>query len=81
MSIKAKKPQNNWNISNNEAREVNINLYQKKKRQNLSKERMQPFLIKGKAKNLNFTTKKNESNIMIKGIEKKKKIKKMKMKF
>ena len=73
MSIKGKKPKNNWNISNNERKEVNINLYQKKKRQNLSKERMQPFVIKGKAKNWNYTTKKeNESNIMIKGIEKKK---------
>ena len=67
------KPQNDWNICNNEKKEVNINLYQKKKKQNLSKQRIQPFVISGKENNWNnLTTKENESKLTIKGIEKKK---------
>ena len=67
------KPKNDWNICNNEKKEVNINLYQKKKRPNLSKERMQPFVISGKENNWNnITTKENESKLTIRGIEKKK---------
>ena len=73
MSIKGKNQKKDWNISNNERKEVNINLYQKKKRQNLSKEKVQPFFIKGKNKNWNNITKKEiGSNIMIKGTEKEK---------
>ena len=33
------KPKNDWNICNNEKKEVNINLFQKKMKPNLSKER------------------------------------------
>ena len=72
MSIKGKKPKkvkNDWNFSNNEKKEVNINLFTKKKKQKLSKERIQPFVIKGKEKNKYFIPKK-ELNIFIKGIEK-----------
>ena len=72
MSIKGKKPKkiiNDWNLSNDEKKEVNINLYTKKKKQKLSKERIQPFVIKGKEKNKFFIPKK-ELNIFIKGIEK-----------
>ena len=72
MSIKGKKPKNvknDWNLSNNEKKEVNINLYTRKKKQKISKERIQPFFIKGKEKNKNFIAK-NELNIFIKGIEK-----------
>ena len=48
-------------LSNNERKEVNINLYQKKKKPNLSKERLQPFVIRGKENNWNnLTTKENE---------------------
>ena len=73
MSIKGKNQKKDWNISNNERKEVNIYLYQKKKRQNLSKEKVQPFFIKGKSKNWNIITKKEiGSNIMIKGTEKEK---------
>ena len=57
LSIKGNKPKNDWNMSNNEKKEININLYQKK-RPNLSKEKMQPFVIKGKEKNWNFITRK-----------------------
>jgi hypothetical protein len=73
LSIKGNnKPKNDWNISNNEKKEVNINLYQKKKRQNLSKERIQPFVIKSQGNKWNYTTRKeNETKLMIKGIEKK----------
>ena len=71
--IKEKNQKNDWNLSNNEAKEVNINLYHKKKRQNLSKEKVQPFFIKGKNKNWNYITQKeNGSNLMFKGIEKEK---------
>ena len=71
MSIKGKNQKKDWNISNNERKEVNINLYTKKKRQNLSKEKVQPFFIKGKDKNWNYISKKeNAENIMIKGVEK-----------
>ena len=74
LSIKGNRPKNDWNISNNEKKEININLYQKK-RPNLSKEKMQPFVIKGKEKNWNFITRKeNESKLTIKGIEKKNEI-------
>ena len=67
------KPKNDWNICNNEKKEVNINLYQKKKKPNLSKERLQPFVIRGKENNWNnLTTKENESKLTIRGIEKKK---------
>ena len=72
MSIKGKKPKNiknDWNLSNDEKKEVNINLYTKKKKQKLSKERIQPFIIKGKDKNRNYIPK-NEINIFIKGEEK-----------
>ena len=62
MSIKGKNQKKDWNISNNERKEVNINLYQKKKRQNLSKEKVQPFFIKGKNKNWNIITKKDIKN-------------------
>ena len=73
------KPINDWNICNNAKKEVNINLFQKKKNQNLSKQRIQPIAIKGKKKNWNnLTTKENESKLIIKGIKnnKKKKMKK-----
>ena len=53
-------------------KEVNINLYQKKKRQNLSKEKIQPFVIKSQGNKRNYTTRKeNETKLTIKGIEKK----------
>ena len=67
------KPKNDWNICNNEKKEININLYQKKKKPNLSKERLQPFVISGKDNNWNnLTTKENESKLTIRGIERKK---------
>jgi hypothetical protein len=68
------KPSNDWNIFNNAKKEININLYQKKKKQNLSKQRIQPIAINGKKKNWNnLTTKKNESKLTIRGNKKKKK--------
>ena len=73
LSIKGNsKPKNDWNICNNEKKEVNINLYQKKKRQILSKEKMQPFVIKGQENKWNITSRKqNETKLTIRGIEKK----------
>ena len=67
------KPKNDWNKCNNEKKEVNINLFQKKMKPNLSKERLQPFVIKGKENNWNnLTTKEKESKLTIRDIEKKK---------
>ena len=54
LYIKGNKPKNDWNICNNEKKEVNINLYQKKKTQYLSKQKMQPFVIIGNEKKWNF---------------------------
>ena len=72
LSIKGDKPKNDWNICNNEKKEVNINLYQKKKTQYLSKQRMQPFVIIGNDKKWNFITRKeNETNLTVIGVEKK----------
>ena len=72
MTIEAIKPKNDWNLSNNKKKEVNLYLYQKKKEQNLSKERMQPFVIIGKENNWNFTTtKENETKFTIMGLKKK----------
>ena len=68
------KPCNDWNIFNNAKKEVNINLFQKKKKQNLSKQRIQPIAINGKKKNWsNLTTKENESKLIIRGTKNKKK--------
>jgi len=72
LYIKGNKPKNDWNICNNEKKEVNINLYQKKKTQYLSKQKMQPFVIIGNEKKWNFIMQKeNETNLTIIGVEKK----------
>ena len=68
LSIKGNKPKNDWNLSNNEEKEINIILYQKK-RQNLLKDKMNHFVIKGKKKNFNLTTNK-ENEVTFKGMEK-----------
>ena len=71
--IKSNKPKNNWNLSNIGKKEINLILLQKKKENTLSKEKMQPFSITGKPKDWNIITKKeSESNLIIKGKEKKK---------
>jgi len=67
------KPSNDWNINNNSKKEVDINIYQKKKKQKLSKQRIQPIAISGKKKNWNKITKKeNETKLIIRGTKKKK---------
>ena len=72
LYIKGNKPKNDWNICNNEKKEVNINLYQKKKTQYLSKQKMRPFVIIGNEKKWNFIMRKeNETNLTIIGVEKK----------
>ena len=72
FTIEGNKPINDWIVCNNERKEVNINFYQKKKEQNLSQERIQPFDIIGKENNWNYTTsKENEIKLTIIGVGKK----------
>ena len=68
-----------WNIYNNEKKEVNINLCQSKKNKKLSKQRLKPLLIKGEENNNNFIPKENEPKVIINGFQiKNKKIEKNK---
>lgn len=52
LTIEGNKHINNWNVCNNERKEVNIIFYQKKKEQNLSQERIQFFDLIGKENNI-----------------------------
>ena len=72
-------PKKDWNISNDEKKEVNINLFQSKKNKKLSKQRLKPLLIKGEEDNNNFIPKENEPKVIINGFQiKNKKIEKNK---
>ena len=72
LSLRANSPRKDWNKCNNERKEVNINLYENKKKPYLSKERVQPFEIIGKEKDWNIiTSRESESKLTIKGINKK----------
>ena len=52
LTIEGNNHINNWNVCNNERKEVNIIFYQKKKEQNLSQERIQFFDLIGKENNI-----------------------------
>ena len=74
-------PKKDWNIYNNEKKEVNINLCQSKKNKKLSKQRLKPLLIKGEEDNNNFAPKESEPKVIINGFQiKNKKIEKNKNK-
>jgi len=70
-------PKKDWNIYNDEKKEVNINLCQSKRNKKLSKQRLKSLLIKGEEDKNNSIPKENEPKVIINGFQiKNKKIQK-----